>query len=98
MIKGLKDIVFSFGGYFVFICLLIYVVPALLVNAYYQRKMVSGVIIEHSVTSTRSGNATYNTLVRYDNEDLGLKNETDMDLYVMAVGTKVYKEKWVYKK
>ena len=98
MVKLLKEMVFSFGGFVVFSLLFITCLPVLFVRSCEEEKIVSGVIIEHSVTSTKHGDAIYNTLVRYDNTDLGIRNETDVDLYVLPVGTRIEKEKWVYKK
>ncbi len=83
--------------YILFCFFLVVGLPAILVNACQEKKIISGTIIEHSVTSNRSG-TSYNTLIRYDNADWGIHNETDLDLYVLPVGSKIYKQKWVLKK
>lgn len=54
-------------------------------------------IIEHNVTSTKGGHAVYNTLVRYENGDVQ-NIESDENLYVVPVGSYIYKEIRVNKK
>jgi hypothetical protein len=83
--------------YILFCFFLVMGLPAILVNIYLEKKIISGTIIEHSVTSNQSV-TSYNTLIRYDSSDWGIHNETDLDLYVLPIGSKIYKQKWVPKK
>ena len=65
---------------------------------FYNTELVwmNATILEHNVTSTKYGNAVYNTLIRYENGTID--NIESQDLYVVPVGSIIQREIRVNKK
>lgn len=80
------------------IILLIIGIPVGLFHWNYEEKMVSGIILQHSVTSNMHSGASYNTLVQWDESELGVENRTSVNLYLMPVGTRIHQKRWVSRK
>jgi hypothetical protein len=55
-----------------------------------ELKKMNATIIEHNVTSTRGGDAIYNSLIRYENGKI--ENITSKELYLVPIGSIIQKE------